>query len=238
MELLDHLQHFSLLDAFAVAFLLISWWLMSLKIELPNGAKPSVSILMEDYRRVWMRNHVTRNPRVLDAIIIGNLRAGTTFFASGCMIAIGGVLALIGNTERLMVVARDLSLDQSPKIIWELKLIFLMLLLAHTFLKFVWSHRLFGYTSVLIGAIPNDENDPTAYQRADQAGVIINNASRHFNRGQRSIYFTLATLAWLLGAIPLFLATLTTLAVIWRREFASTSRSLLLSGKEIPGTEM
>ncbi len=232
MELLERLQFFTFIDALAVLLLLSSWVGVSWWIERLNAAKPSVSVLMEAYRRDWMKNHVTRDPRVLDALIMGSLRNGTTFFASGCMIAIGGVLALIGNTDPLLGVARDLSLDQSPKVIWELKLLLLMLLLANAFLKFVWAHRLFGYASVLMGAIPNDEDDPASYKRAAQAAEVTNNASRSFNRGLRSIYFTLAALVWLLGAIPLILAVLATLAVIWRREFASSSRQNLYQGTE------
>ena len=53
-------------------------------------------------------------------------------------------------------------------------------------------------------------------------------AARSFNRGLRSIYFGLTSVAWLAGPIALLLATTFTIAVIWRREFASQSRTVLL----------
>lgn len=232
MELVDRLQFFTLYDVLAVAFLLGVWTWIGWRIEYPNPKRPSVAFLMDRHRRDWMQHHVTRNPRVLDAIIMSNLRNGMTFFASGCMIAIGGILALIGNTEPLIGVARDLTLDPSPKVIWELKLLTLILFLANAFLKFVWAHRLFGYASILMGAIPNEADDPNAYHRAEQAAYVSITASRNFNRGLRAIYFTLAALAWLLGPLPLFVATLATVGFVWRREFASVSRRHLMNSAQ------
>ena len=53
-------------------------------------------------------------------------------------------------------------------------------------------------------------------------------AARSFNRGMRSVYFALGATAWLAGDIGLILGTLAVTAMIWRREFASQSRALLL----------
>jgi uncharacterized membrane protein len=44
----------------------------------------------------------------------------------------------------------------------------------------------------------------------------------------RSLYFALGGLPWLLGAVPLVVATLATVLVLWRREFASESRRALM----------
>jgi uncharacterized membrane protein len=175
-----------------------------------------------------MRELVTREPRVFDAQIIGNLRQGTAFFASTCMIALGGTLALIGNAEQLAGVADDITLSKAPEIVWEIKLMVVALFLANAFLKFVWANRLFGYCSVLMAAVPNDPEHPKAYHRAAQAGEINICATKVFNRGLRSIYFGLAATAWLAGPFALGLAALVTVTVIWRREFASHSRKILL----------
>ena len=53
-------------------------------------------------------------------------------------------------------------------------------------------------------------------------------AARSFNRGMRATYFALAAVAWLAGALALAGAALITLAVLYRREFASHSRTILL----------
>jgi len=225
---LDRLTLFSALDFAALALLIGSWLWIGWRIENPPVGRPSVSYLMADFRRDWMRQMVTRQPRMFDAQLIGNLRQGTTFFASASMIAIGGGLALIGNTEQLAGVASDLTLDTAPAFVWEIKLLTAVLFLSNAFLKHVWAHRLFGYCSVVMAAVPNEHDPGRTYPRAAQAAELSITAARSFNRGMRSTYYALAALAWLAGSVVLMAATLLTLAVLYRREFASQSRTILL----------
>jgi uncharacterized membrane protein len=228
MNLLDYIPFLSRFDLFAVAFLFASWLLVGWRIEHPSTKAPSVSVIMADYRREWMRQMVTREPRIFDATILGNLRQGTAFFASASLIATGGVLALFSNKDELIGLAGDLTLDLEPAIVWDIKLIVMLFFVTNAFLKFVWSNRLFGYCAVLMSSVPNDPNDPVAYPRAAKAAEINITAARGFNRGLRSVYFALASGAWLAGPIPLAIATTVTCLVLWRREFASVSRSVLL----------
>ncbi|MDA7427716.1 DUF599 domain-containing protein [Primorskyibacter aestuariivivens] len=228
MTWMDRLGLFTPLDFTAVALLFSGWILIGLRIEMP-GKQTSVSVLMAQYRRDWMEQMLTRDPRIFDSQILGILRQGTAFFASACMIAIGGALALIGNAERLAGVANDLTLEDDPAFVWELKLVVIVLLVVNAFLKFVWSHRLFGYCAVIMAAVPNDPDDPAARPRAVKAAELNITGARSYNRGLRSIYFAMAATAWLLGAVALIIATLLTLAVLWRREFASRSREALLA---------
>ena len=219
---------FSPLDYAAVAMLLLFWLAIGWRIEHPSARHPSVSMIMADYRREWMRQMVTREPRIFDAQTIATLRQGTSFFASTSMIALGGALALIGNADNLVTVAEDLTLVSHPPIVWEVKLLLVVFFLTNAFLKFVWSNRLFGYCSVIMAAVPNDPTDPRAPGMAHKAAEVNITATRSFNRGLRAVYFALASLAWLGGPLLLMAAAILTLIVIWRREFASQSRSILL----------
>ena len=232
MELFDRLQLFGLLDIVALVILALAFGITGWLIDNARAENPSVSVLMADHRREWMRQFVTRQPRIFDATILVSLRQGTTFFASGCMIAIGAGLALVGNTERLLGLAQDLSLENAPSIVWEVKLLIILLFVADAFLKFVWSHRLFGYCSIIMAAVPNDPDDPVALPRAAQAREINITAARSFNRGLRSLYFGLGALAWLLGPIALIIGTSAAVYVLWRREFASHSRRILMGRTE------
>jgi len=231
MTWIDRLHMFSMLDYGALAALLLGWIWIGWRIENPPPGRPSVSGLMADFRRDWMRQMVLRDPRIFDAQVVANLRQGTAFFASATMIALGGGMALIGNPEEVVGLASDLTLDDAPRIVWEIKLLVTLLLLASAFLKFVWSHRLFGYCSVLMAAVPNDPEAERAFPRAAQAGEINITAARSFNRGLRTIYFSLASAAWLLGPEALIAAVLLTLGMLYRREFNSQSRAVLL---EVP----
>ncbi|HKL66153.1 MAG TPA: DUF599 domain-containing protein, partial [Roseovarius sp.] len=168
------------------------------------------------------------DPRIFDSQIIGQLRQGTSFFASATLIAIGGTLALLGEVERLIGLADDLMAGTAPVIVWEVKILVIVAFLTNAFLKFVWANRLFGYCAVVMAAVPNDPADPTALPRAQKAAEINITAARGFNRGLRALYFALAAAAWLFGAVALLAAVAITLMVLLRREFASLSRAVLM----------
>ena len=230
MDLIDRMTLFSQLDFLAIGVLISGWLIIGYFIENPPNSHPSVSCLMARYRRDWMITMVTRDPRIFDAQTLMNLRQGTSFFASATMIALGGGLALLGNTDQLIGLASDLTIDQEPEIVWEIKLMVLLAFLGNAFFKFVWASRLFGYCAVIMAAVPNDPADPEAVPMAERAAEINITAARSFNRGLRAIYFGLAAAAWLLGAVALIGAALFTCLVVFRREFASRSRKVLLPG--------
>lgn len=218
------------LDLILLAGLILAWLVSGWLSEHPPGSLPSVSILMEDYRRDWMRTFVTREPRIFDATLIDSLRQGTAFFASACMIAIGGGVALIGNAAAVQRLTEELPLNgPGPEV--ALKMLPVIGFLANALLKFVWAHRLFGYCSILMAAVPNDPEDPLAFHRAGQAAEINITAARSFNRGLRSIYFALAALGWLLGPWGLLAGTVLATGILLRREFASHSRRVILARK-------
>ena len=229
MTWIDRISLFEPLDYGALALLLVVWLGIGWRIEWTGGRR-SVSLLMAEYRREWMRQMTDRDNRIFDSQILSMLRQGTAFFASACMIAIGGAFALIGNADVVAGVGNDLRLTDEPAIVWELKLAVVLVLLANAFLKLVWAKRLFGYCAVLMASVPNDGTAPGAAHRADQAAEINISAARSFNRGLRAIYFAMTASAWLFGPIALVIATLFTLAVLLRREFMSNSRAALIEG--------
>lgn len=228
MNIIDQLALFTSFDFAALALLFVLWFVIGWRVEHPSHKFPSTTVIMANYRRKWMEQMVQRDPRMFDAQILASLRQGTAFFASTSVIALGGTLALIGNADRLAGLAQDITLAEQPIIVWELKLLIVAFFLTNGFLKFVWSNRLFGYCAVLMAAVPNDPEDPQAYPRASQAAEICITAARSFNKGLRATYFALTAVAWILGPTLLMFATLTTLALLYRREFASHSRSVLL----------
>lgn len=214
-------------DLFAVIAIIVVWWLTGHLIEHPPKSCPSVTLLMERHRRDWMREFVTRSPRLFDVSLMSSLRQGTTFFASACMISIGGGAAMIGNSEVMRQLAADLPLD-AGRIDIAMKILLPLCFMANALLKFIWAHRLFGYCAILMAAVPNNHDDPLAYPRAAQSAEINITAAKSYNRGLRSIYFALASLAWLFGPIALVLATVVTAGVMLRREFWSHSRGVIL----------
>lgn len=229
MTTLEAIWHsFGIPDKLAVLWFFIAWIGIGWRTEHPPKATPSVSVLMKAVRREWMRQFITRDTRIFDGNILANLRESTAFFASASMIAIGSGVALLGNSDRIAGIARQFDLENIPILQWEVKILLPLLLIVDSFLKFVWSNRLFGYCAIVMGSVPNDPTDPRTVPRAMQAADLNIRAARSYNSGLRGIYFAIGALAWLGGPLALAFATTVVLIVTWRREFASGSRRVLL----------
>lgn len=229
---MNDLIHFGPLtfgDALALGLLVASWLVLGFVIEHPPARHPSVSLIMQEFRRDWMRQFLTRQPRIFDATMIDSLRQGTAFFASASMIAIGGGVALMGNAGVAVGLAEDLTLPADP-VAFQIRVLPVIAFLANALLKFVWAHRLFGYCAILMAAVPNDPAAPDAMERALQAAEVNIHAAKNFNRGLRAIYFALGALGWLLGPIGMVATVTMVSGVLIRREFASQSRGIMLRG--------
>jgi len=228
MNMLDLVILLQPIDWAASIYIVSMWLILSYVIEHPPKSRPSVTVLMSQRRRDWMHVFVHRDPRIFDSQILASLRQGTSFFASTCIFAIGGVLALAKNTDPLVGVAQEVTAVTTPALIIQMKLAFVALFLTNAFLKFVWANRVFGYCAVMMAAVPNDPNDPGAHPKAQQAAELNIRAAMNFNRGLRALYFALGALAWLLGPIPLMIAATVVIWVVWSREFASIPRDILV----------
>lgn len=228
MNMLDLVILLQPFDWVASIYIVSMWLILSYVIEHPPKSRPSVTVLMSQRRRDWMHVFVHRDPRIFDSQILASLRQGTSFFASTCIFAIGGVLALAKNTDPLVGVAQEVTAVTTPALIIQMKLAFVALFLTNAFLKFVWANRVFGYCAVMMAAVPNDPNDPGAHPKAQQAAELNIRAAMNFNRGLRALYFALGALAWLLGPIPLMIAATVVIWVVWSREFASIPRDILV----------
>jgi hypothetical protein len=63
-------------------------------------ARPSLLALTNRERERWMRRPPVRDNRVFDGVVVQNLSASPSFFASTTILIIGGLLAVLSTTER------------------------------------------------------------------------------------------------------------------------------------------
>ncbi|WP_371932852.1 DUF599 domain-containing protein [Roseibium sp. MMSF_3544] len=222
------------LDLAAAIWFLVAWFGYDLIVELSPLSKRTLSHAMDDYRRGWMISMCSREVRIMDTSIMSGLQQGTAFFASTALLAIGGGFALLEATDRIVQIAGDLSIPvETSRALWEVKVLGLMLIFAYSFFKFGWAYRLFNYASIVMGAVPEREtSDSREAQKVGlQAADLIVLAGRHFNRGQRALFFAIGFLGWFAGPFAFALATLAVLVVLLRRQFASRARAAVLSGQ-------
>src|SRR5690606_5509874 len=91
--------HMTTADLAAFGFLVLGWLVFGVLVEHPPRGRPSGAALMTGYRREWMRQFVTRQPRIFDASVMDSLRPGTGLLAPATIVAIGGGVALLGHHE-------------------------------------------------------------------------------------------------------------------------------------------
>jgi uncharacterized membrane protein len=224
---------FSTLDLIALAWFLGAWAVYSLTLSSTERRKEGLNSEMHKYRDVWMMQMLGRELRMVDAQIVAALQNGTAFFASTSLIAIGGALTLLRSTESLLEVMAALPLGiQSTPVQWEAKTIGLAIIFVYAFFKFAWAYRLYNYVAILVGATPpaKDKDLPEAKAHAERVGRLCEVAGRHFNRGQRAFFFALGYLGWFISPWLLMATSVAVAVVLWRRQFASDSRTALIGG--------
>jgi len=217
------------LDWIALAVFVLCWFGYATVVDrLPSLHRRSVIAAMDEHRRRWMRTMVTRDNRIMDTQIIGNLMNSTSFLANTAIFILGGLVAMMGSPELGARVFGTLPFAVVPNAAaWEMKVALLLLIFVHAFFELTWALRQFNYCSIVMGGISHDARDEGRLTQAEVAAKVANRAAKHFNTGLRAYYFGLAALAWILHPLALIAASLLVLRELYRREFRSVVREAL-----------
>ena len=184
----------------------------------------SITGRMNDARRAWMSTMLVRDNRITDAALIGHTVHSATFFASTTMVALAALLGMLAAFDRSFTALDALAFTaKTSRMLAEAKLLLLVLVFAHTFLKLSWALRQLNYCLALIGAAPQKAGAAERAAIAEPIAAVLSLAIRSFNAGIRGYYFALAALAWLLGPGAFALATSGIIAMLLWRQFGSAT---------------
>ncbi len=217
------------LDLSSLVWFLLAWGIHALIVERSGWRVQSLNYRMDLVRRSWMQQMLAREVRIVDTQIMASLHQGTAFFATTSLFAIGGTLALLRSTDEVMDVFRALPWAvQTTRTVWEIKVVGLLVIFVYAFFKFAWCYRLFNYLVIQMGAAPPAKEAKTkaAKEAIERMARMSTVAGRHFNRGQRAIFFALAYLGWFVNGYAFAIATGAVLFVILMRQFGPTARWL------------
>jgi len=211
------------LDLIALVWF-FAWWVGYARFAEWHGRRvPSLLSAMAQYRRDWWVRMIERELRMIDTSIIANLSNSSTFFASTTLLILGGLLALLGTTDKVSAVVHELPFNkETSELVWDLKVLLLVAIFVYAFFKFTWSMRQFNMASVLVGAapkVPREAEDEADY--IDRAWRVSHLAAEHFNYGLRAYYFALAAMTWFLNGWLFMAATTWVVLVLYWREFRS-----------------
>ncbi len=224
------------LDRVALFWFLLAWLGYGQAIHAMPWTG-SITARMNDVRRVWMSTMLGRDNRITDAALIGHTVHSATFFASTTMVALAALLGMLAAFDRSFAALDALAFTaKTSRTLAEAKLLLLVLVFAHTFLKLSWALRQLNYCLALIGAAPQKPGTAERDTMAEPIAAVLSLAIRSFNAGIRGYYFALAALAWLLGPFAFALATSGIIAMLLWRQFGSeTAGAIRLSHAALIG---
>jgi uncharacterized membrane protein len=189
------------------------------------AVRPSVLALTNRERRRWMLQATWRDNRVLDGVVVQNLSVSPSFFASTTILIVGGLLAVLGASDKATELVKELPFAaRTTVLVFDLKLVLLTAIFVYGFFRFTWSLRQYSFGALLVAALPPHdriESDAEREAFADRAGRVMGLAAETFNDGLRAYYFAFAATAWFFSPWTFMAATLGVIWILYQREFRS-----------------
>ena len=211
----------------------VGYWLVADFMQLGHR---SLMQRMNEYRHAWLLQMLVRDNRMVDVQVVQTLVHNVSFFASSTILIVGGFVAVLGASEQARAIIAEIPFaERASPLVWDLKILLLIVIFVYAFFKFTWSLRQFNYVAVLIGAAPYGLS-PENNHMAEQIAIVATRAGDHFNRAMRAYYFGLAALSWFVQSWLFALVSLLVVAIVFRREHRSAVLSVLgPTGQAIPG---
>ena len=224
-------QGISILDVLALLWFVIVWFgyirFSRIKCNVDN-----IGLIaeMNAIRKEWGLELIKRENRIMDSQLINGLIRKETFFASTTMLILASSLALMGIGDEVLHLFQNIPFAQTTtKILWELKVLVLIIVFMFAFFKFTWSIRQHSYCAILLGSIPpaSESDTQKALDKAQQIADLTSLAASQFNNGLRAYYFALAALSWFYHPIAFICATTWVVGILYRREYHSNAHNIL-----------
>jgi uncharacterized membrane protein len=120
-----------------------------------TGGVNALVKVMYQHRMNWMFEMLKRDNRMVDAKVASNVMGSVTFFTSTTIFLLAGLLTMLTKaSEGLNILTQLPFVTTTSVVVWEAKVIVLMVVFIYAFFKFTWAMRQFNYTSILIAGAP------------------------------------------------------------------------------------
>lgn len=221
------------MDWIALAIFFGVWFAYTWFADHSRWSGKSLPSVMDFHRHRWMCEVLQREVRVPDTIVMGNFVQSAVFFASTAILIIGGLVAALGASDKVLgSIAALPFVSPTPQGLWGLKIASAIAVYIYTFVKFIWAVRLANYSAILFSAAPFNAGK-FSEEYAIELGKMIGLFGLHFNHGLRANFFALAMLAWWINPYFFIASTGMVLYVLYRREFRSKSLQAVNQLKQI-----
>ena len=219
-----------LADVIALMWFVGLWSSYSYYADYRRDSKVNMLVrVMYKHRMNWMMEMLKRDNRMVDAKVASNVMGSVTFFTSTAIFLLAGLVTMLTKAEEGLHIIHQLPFATTNSVVvWDAKVIVLMVVFIYAFFKFTWAMRQFNYTSILIAGAPIiRENNARAKKHAERITKMLSIAAANFNNGLRGYYFGLAALSWFLHPTLFMGATAWVVYVLFRREIRSKTLKIL-----------
>jgi uncharacterized membrane protein len=207
----------------AIVLYFLIWIAYEAFFDGPLRRPRSLNAKMIVVREAWMARILERDNLMVDASLIGHSIHTATFFASTTVLALAGLLGILGSSDRVYAAVSSISMFIAVnQTLFEWKIALLVGIFVYTFFKFTWALRQFNYFCAIIGSAPRGTT--ATAERAGHAAAmatVIGQAIANVNAGFRGYYFGFAALGWIAHPAVLVVSALFTVFVLARRQFSS-----------------
>jgi len=222
----------SMLDIVALLWFVFIW-IGYIVFSRNKCKKEKVGLIaeMDIIRKEWGLELLKRENRIMDSQLINGLIRKETFFASTTMLILASTLALMGVGDEVIPLFQNIPFSQTTSaVLWELKVLVLIMVFMFAFFKFAWSIRQHSYCATLLGSIapPDEMEDKKSLIKAEQFADLSSLAANHFNNGLRAYYFALAELSWFFHPLAFIVASTWVVIILYRREYHSKAHGILV----------
>jgi len=210
------------LDLFVLTWFIACWAGYTHFAERKSRSTASLVAAMRLYRREWFRHVLRHENRIADVAAFNSLLTSATFFASTAILILGGLVAMLGTTDRVIDVVAELPFAR-PEAEWfsRIKIMVVIGIFVYTFFKFTWSIRQYHFCTVLVGAAPFTKEPQEHDDYVDTMTKVASHAAEDFNQGLRAFYFALAAIAWFFHPWLSVGGSVLVVFVLHQREFQS-----------------
>lgn len=174
----------------------------------------------------WLEMHqdIDREHRVFDAILLGHISNSVSYFGSGTLLVLAGLVGALANVNNVFLLTRGLKfVDQAMSLeLFTLYFALLTLIMVLCFFAFTYALRKMAYTFAMLGGL---QATPAETEQSrimgEQAAVVLTEAVRSINNGIRGFYYAIAALFLFAGAYAAIVATLAVTALLFYRQLFS-----------------
>lgn len=213
-------------DWLALGWFFVGWVAYAVFARRRGQAEGSLLATTNHYRRLWMLQTTGRDVRVIDGIVIQSLSTSPSFFASTTILIIGGLLALLGTSDKATELVREIPFAaRTSTLVFDLKLLLLTAVFVYAFFRFTWSLRQYTFGALMVASAPDhrifESGEASREEFANRAGRVVGLAAETFNDGLRAYYMSFAVIGWFFSPLWFALGTAAVIYVLFQREFRS-----------------